>query len=413
MSASSGGVVDLRQLLDERRIIICCGSGGVGKTTTSASIALAAAAVGRRAVVCTIDPARRLASSLGLKELGNEVVEVAPERLRAAGLEPKGRLYALMLDTKGTFDRLIERYAGDEERKQRILANAFYQQMSTTVVGSSDYMAMEKLYELFEEGRFDLIVLDTPPTKHALDFLQAPQRMTEAFDESMLQVFLKPWAEAGVKSLGFLGRALGRLVKKVDEVIGLKFVEDFADFFRAFDGMYEGFRARARRVDALLREPFTSFVVVTSPQPLPLAEAGYFCDRLRELEMRLDAVIVNRVQPSTVDDEAAREALRARLRTDGPHALLRAVEEAARRAGEPPPLLGAALRAFLDQELHAAGDRRRIDGLAEGPGKGVLVREVPSFARDVHDIDGLKHLVERLFGLQGAGEPAPPTQVTT
>ncbi|MCO5167957.1 MAG: AAA family ATPase [Planctomycetes bacterium] len=393
----SGPVTRLEQLLDERKVVICCGSGGVGKTTTSASIALAAALAGRRAVVCTIDPARRLANSLGLTELGNEVVEVAPERLRAAGVEPKGRLFALMLDTKGTFDRLIERYAKDEDKRRRILQNKFYQQMSSTVVGSSDYMAMEKLYELFEEGRFDLIVLDTPPTKHALDFLQAPKRMTDAFDENMLQVFLKPWAEAGMKSLGFLGRALGKLVTKVDELIGLKFVEDFADFFRAFEGMYEGFRARAGRVDALLREPFTSFVVVTSPQPLPLAEAGFFCDRLRELEMRLDAVVVNRVQPSTVDEEGPREALRARLRAVGPHEVLREAEAAARAAGTPSPLLGAALRAFVDQELHAAGDRLRIEGLAQGPGKGVLVREVPSFARDVHDIEGLRRLVEELF----------------
>ncbi|MCW8139188.1 MAG: ArsA family ATPase [Planctomycetota bacterium] len=393
----SGPVTRLEQLLDERKVIICCGSGGVGKTTTSASIALAAALAGRRAVVCTIDPARRLANSLGLTELGNEVVEVAPERLRAAGVEPKGRLFALMLDTKGTFDRLIERYAKDEDKRRRILQNKFYQQMSSTVVGSSDYMAMEKLYELFEEGRFDLIVLDTPPTKHALDFLQAPKRMTDAFDENMLQVFLKPWAEAGMKSLGFLGRALGKLVTKVDELIGLKFVEDFADFFRAFEGMYEGFRARAGRVDALLREPFTSFVVVTSPQPLPLAEAGFFCDRLRELEMRLDAVVVNRVQPSAVEGDGPREDVRARLRAKGPHEVEREAEAAARAAGDAPALLGAALRAFVDQELHAAGDRLRIEGLAQGPGKGVLVREVPSFSRDVHDIDGLRRLVEELF----------------
>ncbi|MBX3471144.1 MAG: ArsA family ATPase [Planctomycetes bacterium] len=393
----SAPVTRLEQLLDERKVVICCGSGGVGKTTTSASIALAAALAGRRAVVCTIDPARRLANSLGLTELGNEVVEVAPERLRAAGVEPKGRLFALMLDTKGTFDRLIERYAKDEDKRRRILQNKFYQQMSSTVVGSSDYMAMEKLYELFEEGRFDLIVLDTPPTKHALDFLQAPKRMTDAFDENMLQVFLKPWAEAGMKSLGFLGRALGKLVTKVDELIGLKFVEDFADFFRAFEGMYEGFRARAGRVDALLREPFTSFVVVTSPQPLPLAEAGFFCDRLRELEMRLDAVVVNRVQPSAVEGDGPREDVRARLRAKGPHEVLREAEAAARAAGDVPALLGAALRAFVDQELHAAGDRLRIEGLAQGPGKGVLVREVPSFSRDVHDIDGLRRLVEELF----------------
>lgn len=394
----------LEQLLDERKVIICCGSGGVGKTTTSASIALAAAMRGRRAVVCTIDPARRLANSLGLSELGNEVIEVAPERLAAGGVVPKGKLFALMLDTKGTFDKLIERYATNEERKQRILANKFYQQMSSTVVGSSDYMAMEKLYELHEEGRFDLIVLDTPPTKHALDFLQAPKRMTEAFDQNMLEVFLKPWAEAGKKSLGFIGRALGKIVTKVDELIGLKFVEDFAEFFRAFEGMYDGFRARAGRVDALLREPFTSFVVVTSPQPLPLAEAGFFCERLREFQMRLDALIVNRVQPSTLDDAAARDALRARLRAKGPRAVLSEVEAAAGN-GNGNALVGAALRAFLDQELHAAGDRLRIEGLASGPGRGVLVREVPSFARDVYDIAGLKQLVDHLFPAEAGVTP--------
>jgi anion-transporting ArsA/GET3 family ATPase len=387
----------LEQLLDERKVIICCGSGGVGKTTTSAAIALAAAARGRRAVVCTIDPARRLANSLGLEQLGNEVVEVSAERLAAADVELEGKLYALMLDTKRTFDKLIERYAGNDERRQRIFNNKFYQQMSSTVVGSSDYMAMEKLYELFEEGRFDLIVLDTPPTKHALDFLQAPKRMTEAFDENMLQVFLKPWAEAGVKSLGFLGRALGKMVQKVDELIGLKFVEDFADFFRAFEGMYDGFRARAGRVDALLREPFTSFVVVTSPQPLPLAEAGFFCDRLRELQMNLDALIVNRVQTSALDDAGAREALRARLKAEGPRAVLRHAEQAASANGPAAPLVSGALRAFVDQELHAAGDRARIEGLAQGAGRGALVQEVPSFARDVHDIAGLMALAERLF----------------
>lgn len=388
MSAPSLG-----HLLAERRILICCGSGGVGKTTTSASLALQAALAGKRAVVCTIDPARRLANSLGLHELGNEVVEVDPARLQAAGLEPRGSLHALMLDTKGTFDRLIARYAADPEARQRILANKFYQQMSSTVVGSSDYMAMEKLYELHEEGDYDLIVLDTPPTKHALDFLQAPKRMSDAFDESTLEVFLKPWTEAGKRSLGFLGRALNKVVTKVDSILGLRFVEEFADFFRAFEGMYEGFRGRAQRVDALLREAGTGFVVVTSPSPLPMQEASYFCERLREFEMALDAVIVNRVHPSAVAEPDARGHLRERLAA-GPR---QALEGALAAAGPEAAALDPYLRAFLDFELQAAGDAARVAGLREGAARGVLLAEVPRFPRDVYDLDGLKHIVDHLF----------------
>ena len=388
-------VRSLEELITTRKVLVCCGSGGVGKTTTSAALALEAAMLGRKAVVCTIDPARRLASSLGLAELGNEVVQVAPERFEAAGIAPRGSLHALMLDTKRTFDRLIERYAKDPERRERILANKFYQQMSSTVVGSSDYMAMEKLYELHESGAFDLIVLDTPPTKHALDFLQAPERMTKAFDQSTLDVFLKPWAEAGARSLGFIGRALGKVVQKVDALIGLQFVQDLADFFRAFEGMYEGFRGRAEKVGALLREPFTSFLVVTSPQPLPLQEAGFFCERLREFRLPLAGVVVNRVHPSCLADP---RPLMDSLAREGKEALLRSAMAAARAGGEPPPQLEALLGAFLDQEVLAQGDRQRIEAFVHGPARGVLVQRVPAFARDVHDITGLHGLGTQLLG---------------
>lgn len=381
---------DLETILREKKVLLCCGSGGVGKTTTSASLAMAAALLGRKAVVCTIDPARRLANSLGLEELDSEIVRVDPARFAAAGVEVTGELHALMLDTKGTFDRLIGRYAKTEEARSKILANRFYQQMSGTVVGSSDYMAMEKLYELHEEGDFDLIVLDTPPTKHALDFLEAPKRMTEAFDESTLEIFLKPWAETSKKSFGFLGRALNRVVKKVDSVLGLKFVEDLADFFRAFEGMYEGFRGRAQRVDALLHQDFTAFLVVTSPQPLPLSEASFFCDRLREFDLPLEAVVVNRVNQSSLEGSPA-AALQGRLDAEGPRALL---EEALAAGGSE---LEPTLRAFLDQELLAAGDRARIEALRVGSAKDALVHEVPRFSRDVHDLEGLKLVVDYLL----------------
>ncbi|MBL4847885.1 MAG: ArsA family ATPase [Planctomycetes bacterium] len=385
---------DLETLLREKKIILCCGSGGVGKTTTSASLAMAAAFLGRKAVVCTIDPARRLANSLGLEELDSEVVRVDPARFAAAGVEVPGEMYALMLDTKGTFDRLIGRYAKTEEARTKILANRFYQQMSGTVVGSSDFMAMEKLYELFESGEFDLIVLDTPPTKHAIDFLEAPKRMTEAFDESTLEIFLKPWAETSKRSFGFLGRALNRVIRKVDSVLGLKFVEDLAEFFRAFEGMYEGFRGRAQRVDLLLREEFTAFLVVTSPQPLPLSEASYFCDRLREFKLPLEAVIVNRVNQSSLTGAPA-DALAERLEKEGARALL---DEALSVGGGE---LEPTLRAFIDQELLAAGDRTRIAKLRIGAAKDSLVHEIPRFNRDVHDLAGLKLVVDHLLGSPG------------
>lgn len=382
----------LDELLRERRVVICCGSGGVGKTTTSATLALRAALLGRRAVVCTIDPARRLANSLGIGELGNEVVQVDPSRFAAAGVEAEGALFALMLDTKRTFDRLIERYTADPERRKAILNNKFYQQMSNTVVGSSDYMAMEKLYELSEEGDFDLIVLDTPPTKHALDFLQAPQRMKRAFDRSTLDIFLRPWAEVGKRSFGFIGRALGRVVKKVDDLIGMSFVTELAEFFQAFEGLYDGFRTRADRVDALLRDPGTSFVVVTAPQPLPLEEAGYFCERLREFEMDLSAVVVNRVEQSCLEDPSD---LRARLDAAGHAAELEAAQAA---AGDADPHLTAALGALLDQERLAKGDRERIEAFREGPAAGVYLREVPRFTHDIYDLSGLVTLAGELFG---------------
>ncbi|MCA8920489.1 MAG: ArsA family ATPase [Planctomycetes bacterium] len=383
----------LERLLREQRVVICCGSGGVGKTTTSATLALKAALLGRRAVVCTIDPARRLANSLGLSELGNEVVQVDAARFAEAGVEVEGALFALMLDTKRTFDRLIERYTTDPKRREAILNNKFYQQMSNTVVGSSDYMAMEKLYELSEEGDFDLIVLDTPPTKHALDFLQAPERMKRAFDRSTLEIFLRPWAEAGKRSFGFIGRALGKVVNKVDALIGVGFVKELAEFFQAFEGLYDGFRTRADRVDALLRDARTSFVVVTAPQPLPLEEAGYFCDKLREFSMDLSAVVVNRVEQSCLGDPSD---LRARIDAAGHEAELEAAVTAA--GVEADPLLPAALKALLDQERLAKGDRERIEAFAAGPARGVHLREVPRFTHDIYDLSGLLTLSGELFG---------------
>src|SRR5919197_465913 len=244
------------ELLEGKRVCICAGSGGVGKTTTSAAIAAGMAARGRKVAVLTIDPARRLANSLGLPELGNE------ER-RVPGDFGDGELWAMMLDAKRTFDELVEWHAPDEQTRDAVLGNRIYQELSNAVAGSQEYMAMEKLHELHQEGRYDLLVLDTLPSRHALDFLDAPRRLSRFIDSRSLQLFTAP----GRFGLRVLGRGTGVVFSVLGRATGVDVLEDLSEFFRSFGGMVEGFRERAERVNALLGDSRSTFVVVTSPAP--------------------------------------------------------------------------------------------------------------------------------------------------
>jgi anion-transporting ArsA/GET3 family ATPase len=312
----------IRDLVRKKEVIVCAGSGGVGKTTTAAAIALQAAIEGKKTAVLTIDPAKRLASSLGLKELSDDPSKVNARKFTAAGLEPKGELHAMMLDTKSTFDRVVTRYAPTPEQAERIIANRFYRNISSTLSGSQEYMAMEKLYELHAEGGYDLIVIDTPPTRNALDFLDAPKRMTDFFESRVLRWFLLPYVKGAGGFLKVANVAASTFLRVVKRIVGSEVLEDTAEFFGNLDGMYEGFKQRARDVATLLKSDATSFVVVTSPALDSVAEATFFASRLNEEGLPFGALVVNRVHPRFGDDIGVKPRQISRLEQAGPEARL-------------------------------------------------------------------------------------------
>ncbi|MBW3594916.1 MAG: AAA family ATPase, partial [Actinobacteria bacterium] len=309
-------------IVAKKEIVVCAGAGGVGKTTTAAAIALRAALEGKKAAVLTIDPAKRLASSLGLKELSNDPVKVSARKFTAANLEPEGELYAMMLDTKTTFDRVVTQYAPSPEQAERIINNRFYKNISGTLSGTQEYMAMEKLYELHADGGFDLIVIDTPPTRNALDFLDAPKRMTDFFESRVLRWFLIPYMKAGGGMFRVANVAATAFLKVVTRIVGAEVLQDTAEFFGNLEGMYEGFKQRARDVANLLKSDKTSFVVVTSPSADAVSEATFFASRLDDSGLPFGALVVNRVHPSLGDEIEVRPKQLTKLETGGDTARL-------------------------------------------------------------------------------------------
>ena len=305
----------IRQIVDKKKIVVCAGAGGVGKTTTAAAIAVQAAIDGKKTAVLTIDPAKRLASSLGLKELTNEPTRVDGRKFAAAGAKPKQPLYAMMLDTKTTFDKVVTEYAPTPEQAERILANRFYRNISGTLSGTQEYMAMEKLYQLHTEGDYDLIVIDTPPTRNALDFLDAPKRMTDFFESRVLRWFLMPYMKAGGGFMRVANVAASTFLRIVKRIVGAEVLEDTAEFFSNLEGMYDGFKQRARDVSALLQSRSTSFVVVTSPSQESVTEATFFSTRLHEAGLPFGALVVNRVHPHLEAGASPRPTQLARLET--------------------------------------------------------------------------------------------------
>jgi anion-transporting ArsA/GET3 family ATPase len=363
-------------ILTGKEICVCAGSGGVGKTTTSAAIATGMAARGLKVCVLTIDPAKRLADSLGLKELGNEARQVDPALFERHGIEMEGELWAMMLDAKATFDELVARQAPDEESRDRVLSNPIYQQISGALAGSQEYMAMEKLFELHSEGRFDLLVLDTPPTRNALDFLDAPRRLTQFIEGRSLRVFMKPTGLAAKVA----GRGATVALGVLKRIVGFDLLADLAEFFNAFSGMVDGFQERAKRVDSLLADPRTSFLVVCGPQGEPIDEAVYFHRKLVEAKLPFGGVIVNKVHYPAEPAGGNGGDLEAAL-AEG----LGDSDLAARVAAN-----------FADYQALADRDARNIERLvAELRTKAVI--RVPYLEEDVHDLGGLAEINRYLF----------------
>ena len=359
--------MSVERLLEGKRIVVCAGPGGVGKTTTAAAIALGMAEQGLKVAVLTIDPARRLANSLGLAELGNQETRVPIE------FDGGGELWALMLDAKRTWDEVIERHASDEKTRDAVLSNRIYQELSNAVAGSTEYMAMEKLYELYQEDRYDLLVLDTPPTRNALDFLDAPQRLSRFIDSRSLSFFIKP----GRFGLKVLGRGGGVLFGVLKRVTGVDLLRDLSDFFNSFGDMATGIQERAERVAELLGDRETTFLVVTSPQRDSIDEAVFFRRRLREGGMPFGGAIVNRVhdQELAEGDEEIEDDLVALL-------------------GD--KLAAKVARNYADYRELALRDRDEIERLRGETGSGAVVL-VPFLEEDPHDASGLRAMNEHLF----------------
>ena len=385
---------DLNELIENKKIITCVGSGGVGKTTVAATLAFHCAMEGKKTLVLTIDPARRLANSLGVKMLGNEEILVPREKFEEAGLHPAGSLYAMMLDTKTAFDDLIKRVSPNEEVAQKILQNHFYQNLSTAMAGSHEYLAMEKLYNLYSEGNYDVIVLDTPPTRQALDFLDAPQRISDFFDKDVMKWFLKPTMAMGKRGLKLINRTGSWVFRIIKRITGAEFIQDVSDFFLGFGDVFDDFKDEADQAFDVLRGQDVVFLLVMAPSRMPIEEARFFYEKLEEYRMPFGGFVINRIHPDFLThEERARhkeehgEAYREKLKQD-------LENEARHHFGALAPSL---IETLENVQTLAEIDIERIEAFIGSLGGTISHWSVPLLDEDVYDIQGLIRMRNFLF----------------
>jgi anion-transporting ArsA/GET3 family ATPase len=369
-------VLDMAAILADtsNRVVVCCGAGGVGKTTTAAAMALRAAEYGRTVVVLTIDPARRLAQALGVADLGN-----TPQRV-PLNSDAKGELHAMMLDMRRTFDEMVTQYSGPD-RADAILQNQFYQTVATSLSGTQEYMAMEKLGQLLAEDKWDLVVVDTPPSRNALDFLDAPQRLGSFMDSRLWRLLLGPGRGIGRLVTGAVGLAM----KALSTVLGSQMLSDAAAFVQSLDATFGGFREKAERTYEILKRRGTQFVVVSAAEPDALREASFFIDRLSQEAMPLAGLILNRTHPTLC-------ALAVERATDAAAEL---------EADEPDSLPAAVLRIHADRALTAKREVRLLSRFT-GANPHVAIVGVPSLPFDVSDLDALRAIADQLTSTAAA-----------
>ena len=396
--------LDTDRLADDprTRVIVCCGSGGVGKTTVAAAVGLRAAERGRRVVVLTVDPARRLAQSMGLTSLDN-----TPRPVQGADTSAGGSLHAMMLDMKRTFDEIVEAHS-DPDRATQILANPFYQSLSSSFAGTQEYMAMEKLGQLRRAEEWDLIVVDTPPSRSALDFLDAPQRLGRFLDGKLIRILTGPAKVGGRAYLKVLNTGFSLVTGVLTKVLGAQVLRDVQTFVTALDTMFGGFRERADYTYRLLQTPGTAFLVIAAPEPDALREASYFVERLSRDRMPLAGLVVNRVHRARAARLSAARSLAAAETLQNGNG--RRTEDGPDEAHETRyPLAEAALRLHAERmQLRTREGRLAEHFVASHP--SVPMAEIPARPEDVHDLAGLRAIGEALAGEDPAAQPAGRTE---
>jgi anion-transporting ArsA/GET3 family ATPase len=387
----------LESLLATKEIVVFCGSGGVGKTSVAAAAGVAAATrLGGKVLVLTIDPARRLADALGLEGFGNVEKQVPVEAFKAAGLEPRGELWAAMLDTKRSWDELVLRHAPDEETAYRILENRLYTNITGRFVQSHDYIAMERLFDIHTTGRYDLIVIDTPPTRNAIDFLEAPSRMSDFFGGRLLRWLTMPYRVGGRRGARVLNVASRPFYQLADRILGSQFLQDIAEFFLSFQSMYDGFVRRAEAVERLMHDRRTTFAVVTTLEGAPLREAQLFCEELIRRHFHLGALVLNKTLPDYLLSPDGARAADALCTEAGPLAEVLAGTGAPELADAPRTarVLRTIGESFKNFAVVAKREAELKTELARVPD---VVVNVPNFEVDIYDVGGLARIGDCLF----------------
>jgi anion-transporting ArsA/GET3 family ATPase len=381
----------LDQLLAAKEIVVTCGSGGVGKTTTAAALGVMAAVhLPGRVLVLTVDPARRLATAMGLEMFGNVATEVPTSAFTEAGLEPRGQLVAAMLDTKASWDELVRRHAPDDATRDAILSNRLYQNITSKFVQSHDYIAMERLYELHASGEYDLIIVDTPPTRNAIDFLEAPERMADFFSSRLLRWLIAPYRSR------FVNFASKPFYQVADRILGSAFLQDIAEFFILFQSLHDGFVERARAVERVLADRRTTFVVVSTLESAPVREAEFFIDALGEKRYHLGALVLNKVLPSYLLDAGASRT--ATALTSDPAAVAAALPDELGEETQLSRVLTEVGESFLNFQVVARREAEQRSELGAAP---EVVASVPYLDTDIVDLAGLAEVGRRLWGQEG------------